>query len=51
MGTRNLTKVIDKEGNIRVAQYGQFDGYPSGQGANIVGFINEYNARYLCITN
>lgn len=44
MGTRNLTKVIDKEGNIRVAQYGQFDGYPSGQGANIVGFINEYNA-------
>ena len=33
MGTRNLTKVIDREGFIRVAQYGQWDGYPSGQGA------------------
>ena len=32
MGTRNLTKVIDKDGVIKVAQYGQWDGYPSGQG-------------------
>lgn len=32
MGTRNLTKVIDKEGTIKVAQYGQWDGYPAGQG-------------------
>lgn len=32
MGTRNLTKVIDKDGEIVVAQYGQWDGYPSGQG-------------------
>jgi hypothetical protein len=31
MGTRNLTKVI-KDGKIVVAQYGQWDGYPSGQG-------------------
>lgn len=34
MGTRNLTKVIDKDGIVRVAQYGQWDGYPSGQGLN-----------------
>ena len=34
MGTRNLTKVIDKDGIVRVAQYGQWDGYPSGQGMN-----------------
>jgi len=34
MGTRNLTKVIDKDGVTKVAQYGQWDGYPSGQGLN-----------------
>ena len=32
MGTRNLTKVIDSNGVTKVAQYGQWDGYPSGQG-------------------
>lgn len=43
MGTRNLTKVIDREGNLRVAQYGQFDGYPSGQGVKMLNFItSEY---------
>ena len=42
MGTRNLTKVIDKDGVTRVAQYGQWDGYPSGQGANMLAFISEY---------
>lgn len=42
MGTRNLTKVIDKDGEIRVAQYGQWDGYPSGQGINMLSFISEY---------
>lgn len=42
MGTRNLTKVIDKNGEIRVAQYGQWDGYPSGQGVNMLSFISEY---------
>ena len=34
MGTRNLTKVIDSNGVTKVAQYGQWDGYPSGQGLN-----------------
>lgn len=33
MGTRNLTKVINANGEVVVAQYGQWDGYPSGQGA------------------
>jgi len=42
MGTRNLTKVIDKNGITRVAQYGQWDGYPSGQGASMLSFISEY---------
>jgi len=42
MGTRNLTKVIDKDGITRVAQYGQWDGYPSYTGTRILGFIKEY---------
>jgi len=38
MGTRNLTMV--KIGcKIKVAQYGQWDGYPGGQGATIVDFL------------
>ena len=42
MGTRNLTKVIDKNGTLVVAQYGQWDGYPSGQGVNMLSFISEH---------
>lgn len=42
MGTRNLTKVIDKNGEVRVAQYGQWDGYPAGQGVNMLSFISGY---------
>ena len=42
MGTRGLTKVIDTNGKIVVAQYGQWDHYPSGQGANILDFISQY---------
>ena len=42
MGTRNLTKVIDKDGITRVAQYGQWDGYPTGQGVSMLSFISEY---------
>ena len=38
MGTRNLTCVF-KDGEYRVAQYGQFDGYPSGQGSDILAFL------------
>lgn len=38
MGTRNLTMVIDRTGNLKVAQYGQWDGYPSGQGVTVLNF-------------
>lgn len=42
MGTRNLTKVIDSTGRTRVAQYGQWDGYPDYTGTRILDFISEY---------
>ena len=42
MGTRNLTMVI-KGGKTRVAQYGQWDGYPSGQGATILNFLKTHD--------
>lgn len=42
MGTRNLTKVIDKQGVLKVAQYGQWDGYPAGQGVNALNAISLY---------
>ena len=38
MGTRNITKVI-KDGNTVVSQYGQWDGYPAGQGVTALNFI------------
>ena len=38
MGTRNLTCVVLND-EYRVAQYGQWDGYPSGQGVNILEFL------------
>lgn len=41
MGTRNLTLVTFKK-ETRVAQYGQWDGYPAGQGATVVDFIKKY---------
>jgi hypothetical protein len=40
MGTRNLTVVI-KDGNVRVAQYCQWDGYPAGQGVAILEFLRD----------
>lgn len=43
MGTRNLTMVIDKEGELKVAQYGQWDGYPEGQGTTILNFCKDKN--------
>lgn len=39
MGTRNLVcAVID--GDYKIAQYGQWDGYPEGQGVTVLNFLN-----------
>jgi hypothetical protein len=38
MGTRNLT-IVTLKNEYKVAQYGQWDGYPSGQGTTICEFI------------
>lgn len=38
MGTRNLTSVI-VDGETKIAQYGQWDGYPTGVGNDIVRFL------------
>lgn len=39
MGTRNMTMVINQEGKKKVAQYGQWDGYPSGVGLGVLKFL------------
>ena len=38
MGTRNLTCVIHN-GEYKIAQYGQWDGYPDGQGLTVLEFL------------
>lgn len=42
MGTRNLTMVISN-GETKVAQYGQWDGYPSGNGLIVLEFLATNN--------
>lgn len=48
--TNNLTSVWF-ESKYRIAQYGQFDGYPSGQGLTVLHFlrniVNEDNFGLL----
>ncbi len=47
MGTRHFQKVINKEGEVKIAQYGQWDGYPSGQGVEILRYLKSGNlAKY-----
>lgn len=45
MGTRNLTKVV-MNGDVWVAQYGQWDGYPAGQGITAFNFLKEKENRW-----
>lgn len=40
MGTRHLTIVFDA-GEYRVAQYGQWDGYPKGAGIRVLRFLRD----------
>lgn len=40
MGTRNLTAVY-VDGEYKIAQYGQWDGYPEGQGLTALGFARD----------
>jgi len=39
MGTRHRQAVINKTGELKIQQYGQWDGYPSGQGVNILEYL------------
>jgi len=41
MGTRNLTVVKNLEGTTKIAQYGQWDGYPSYSGIQALGFLRD----------
>jgi len=46
MGTRHLITIV-KDGEFKLAQYGQWDGYPSGQGAEILKFLSEGDMEAL----
>lgn len=41
MGTRHLIEVKDSKGNLKVSQYCQWDGYPTGAGSRIVDFLKK----------
>lgn len=43
MGTRHLQTVITKEGETKIQQYGQWDGYPGGQGVGILQYLRTGN--------
>lgn len=40
MGTRNLTAVFI-DGQYKIAQYGQWDGYPEGNGVSVLDFVRK----------
>lgn len=46
MGTRHLQTVITKNGEVKIKQYGQWDGYPSGQGLEILQYLREANLEF-----
>ena len=41
MGTRNLTVVKNLEGITKIAQYGQWDGYPQYSGIQALEFLRD----------
>lgn len=43
MGTRHLTVIKDFDGVVKVAQYGQWDGYPDGQGLVALDAVTTYD--------
>lgn len=43
MGTRSITVVKDTDNNKIIEMYKQYDGYPEGLGAELLGFINSGN--------
>lgn len=43
MGTRHHQVVINREGEMKISQYGQWDGYPDGQGVNILKYLRSGN--------
>ena len=48
METRHLTLVY-KNGAFKVAQYGQWDGYPSGQGLTALKFLRSADLSRFAI--
>lgn len=44
MGTRHLI-AVHIDGNYKVAQYAQFDGYPEGAGAEVLAFLSAKTRR------
>ena len=44
MGTRHLI-IVQSDNQYKVAQYGQWDGYPGGQGVDILKFLHELEDR------
>lgn len=46
MPTRYLTVVV-KDGHTAIAQYGHFDGYPSGKGKEILGILRQDTEQYI----
>jgi len=45
MGTRHRQAIISKRGVLKVQQYGQWDGYPSGQGLEILNYLRTGNLK------
>ncbi len=45
MGTRHLQTAINSQGECKLANYGQWDGYPDGQGVEILKYLWRANLK------